>query len=134
FDELIGSDHRQRDRQPAPAARLPCSDAVLHPVDQAGFFPIGSAHMNLRFSPGPSMLVTQRAQISGCFGSDPTSGRRCQQRTHFGSAVGFTAIQTPPRPELVAGAASGGGAPSTRWTRAWDVMKKKRSSSPRALK
>src|SRR6185312_10030548 len=103
---------------PAPAGGLPGHGTALGPAIHAGVLLVGGIHMKRRTSPGPSMLLTQRPQSSGCFGFDPTSGRRCQQRTHFGSVVGFTAIQTPLRPVLVAGTASAGGAPSIRCTRA----------------
>ena len=50
---------------------------------------VAHCHANLRSSPGPSTLTTQRAQSSGWRGSLPTSLRKCQQRTHFGCAARF---------------------------------------------
>src|SRR5208337_3704159 len=92
--------------------------------------PLLHRHANLRSSPGPSTLTTQRAQSSGCLGSTPTSARRCQQRTHFGWLLGMTSISTPSAWDC---ATSGSGA-SVSMTRAWLVISKKRNSSSRAPK
>ena len=54
---LIEHDHDHRKHEPNERAAL-------------------RLHQNQRrFSPGPSMLATQRPQISGCAGSTPTSAR-----------------------------------------------------------
>src|SRR5918995_4552143 len=87
FRELVEKYDHERERNPPPAA--------------------GLLHAYTRFSPGSDKLMTQRPQSSGCSAFAPTSGRRCQHRTHFNAAVGFTAIHTPP---CVALTASTGGA------------------------
>ncbi len=57
--ELVGEDHHGRQQQP----------------DGSAAANVMRAHANRRSSPGPSTLLTQRAQISGWRGSLPTSSR-----------------------------------------------------------
>src|ERR1700744_4102523 len=82
--QLINQDHHGRHEQP--------DDAPIALRDQRDV--LDGVHANLRSSPGPSTLTTQRAQSSGCRASLPTSGRFCQQRTHLGFELGFTSIHT----------------------------------------
>src|SRR3954451_8238514 len=72
---LVDRNHGHRQRKPDPATG-------------------SGAHANCRFSPGPSTFVTHRLQISGWAGFEPTSVRRCQQRTHFTADVFFTVNDT----------------------------------------
>ena len=46
---------------------------------------------------GPKAF-TQRAQIVGCWGFDPTSVSQCQQRSHFWPAALVTETVTGPSP------------------------------------
>src|SRR5262245_34379130 len=72
-----------------------------------------AAHAKRRGSPAPKRFATQRPQISGCFGSAPTSARQCQQRAHFRCLLGAARIASAP------------GVTSAR-----EVTSTKRSSSP----
>src|SRR5580765_6310613 len=78
-----------------------------------------AVHAKRRGSPGPDRFDTQRPQTPGCFGSAPTSGRQCQQRSHLGCLLGVARI-----------ASSAGLAAAV--TPAREVTSTKRSSSPSA--
>ena len=128
--QLIRHDHGESERQEAPATRR---EGQARARGGRGHGGLGGAHTNARSSPGPSTLLTQRAHSCGCRASAPTSGRWCQQRTHFGSPFGRTLSHTPALPVLAAGTAPSGG-DATSCTCACEVIRRKRSSGPSAAK
>ena len=85
-------------------------------------------------SPGPSRLLTQRRHSSGWRLSAPTSGRRCQQRTHFGIGGWRATPPTRPASRCSPPPPPPPAARGVSCTRASEVMRRKRSSSPSAAK
>ncbi len=80
------------------AARTDRTRARRTLIRPSGTFSRGEKeHQNhFRSSPGPSTLLTQRPQISGCSACAPTSARWCQQRMHFGLALTTADTASPP--------------------------------------
>src|SRR5690606_23501536 len=80
---LLQGDNQHRQGQPEPGPRR------RKGAPQRGH------QANLLRAPPPSTLSMQRPHSSGCSLWVPTSGRKCQQRTHFRLLEATTPTRSP---------------------------------------
>src|SRR5471030_3240583 len=107
-------DDNDENRQPKPA--------------ESGRTERFSHYANLRSSPSPAMLVTQRPQMSLCSAFWPISVVKCQQRGHFSPSAFARPIFSPFNNSLACAESS---ASDSAATFAPEVRSTKRSSLPR---